>query len=860
VQSGFEDWGQYANCIDSDIMYEPFAEDIDEAVAGLPVADELAMRAELAQQDADREESARYLCRTCRVRIECLTDGLMNKTQGVIMGGLNSHERDLLLKRNRRQGMTTESLTIRLAGMTLDETIADAAPKSTKGNKPDIFKASATPTSPENQPWFAAPTETETETEATPQVPFRLRPYQIDAKDAAWDAVDAGANRVLVQMAVATGKTTVAAHAALDYVQRYPRSKIALFSDSEYIIDQDREEFERILGPDYTYDSFTGRQQLTRPLHETDFLFSTLQKQAKHRTAFAPDAFDMIVVDESHHTYAKTYKPTIDYFLPYVYLALSHTVVRHDGLDSSDIFGEPVFRYTMAQSIVDGWTLGPHFKSVVNINERAMLKKTGLSLQEFHKRFIPERDPEIVKKIYEEIVAEGIHTPHIIIYTNTTKRADDIAKLIPSAVTIHSNNSDRHNDESLEAFRHGPANTLVTVDMGAEGLNVPKTNVVVFVDKSDSEPKFYQQLGRAARRYPGQDFYLALDFANHPERIRQASQLMRDIEGALRRRHPSTRHRADRKPSAVAKYSGGKFATGIVDLGTVRFEYQSNRVEVIDFLRQYEDAHDVEGWIPITRYAKSLHTTKPKVQEVADRLGILLPYKIFSGGALGVGVGPAHRPLLEAEPELQAPPAQEDEWSTDRYAREVGMTSETLEELLKRNKTPLETLPRRLFVTRVGRAIPPEVRAKLDKTKEVKIRRIAPPGSWAISQIADAEGIDYRKVRTLMKEAKVSEKSGRLAKGEHRRPVLYPDDIKKLYTHPYLQTPRAPADARTMRGLAQHRPDIHFARLYSARDALGLTGTPLRFPSGSIYKGFTIEEQEAIIQYALQVLREEGKL
>ncbi len=54
---------------------------------------------------------------------------------------------------------------------------------------------------------------------------------------------------------------------------------------------------------------------------------------------FAPDAFDVVIVDEFHHAEARTYRTLLDHIRPRLLLGMTATSERADGLDIAHWFG-----------------------------------------------------------------------------------------------------------------------------------------------------------------------------------------------------------------------------------------------------------------------------------------------------------------------------------------------------------------------------------------------------------------------------------------------------------------------------------------------------------------------------------------
>ena len=87
-------------------------------------------------------------------------------------------------------------------------------------------------------------------------------------------------------------------------------------------------------------------------------------------TQYAPDFFDLIVIDECHRGGANdesSWRGILEYFAPAVQLGLTATPKRDVNGDTYDYFGEPVYAYALKEGIADGF-LSP-FKVYVTKTE-----------------------------------------------------------------------------------------------------------------------------------------------------------------------------------------------------------------------------------------------------------------------------------------------------------------------------------------------------------------------------------------------------------------------------------------------------------------------------------------------------------
>jgi type I restriction enzyme R subunit len=96
--------------------------------------------------------------------------------------------------------------------------------------------------------------------------------------------------------------------------------------------------------------------------------FATYQAIAKDEqrpglyTEYAPDFFDLIVVDECHRGSARddsSWRDILEYFRPAYQFGMTATPLREENRDTYSYFGTPVYTYSLRQGIEDGF-LAPY--------------------------------------------------------------------------------------------------------------------------------------------------------------------------------------------------------------------------------------------------------------------------------------------------------------------------------------------------------------------------------------------------------------------------------------------------------------------------------------------------------------------
>jgi superfamily II DNA or RNA helicase len=365
--------------------------------------------------------------------------------------------------------------------------------------------------------------------ERTKSSDIEKRDYQIEA----WLAIDKargeGKKRALVQMATGLGKTTIAAVDARNYMQANPGSKGLFLAHQNAIIHQARERFVLIFDDDYSTAHISG---VRAKIPKTDFIFSTLQTMKERMHLFDPNQFDYIVVDESHHGKANTFEKTIDYFEPNFLLGITATPDRNDLKEIREIFGQEIYSKSLSEALAEELLAKVDYRIVIDDNVSTFIKRNFSSADELNNAlFMPKRNEEVVAIINRH--AAELKNPKTIIFCKNIASASELVRYIPQAVLLTSELSYNEQKRVLDLYKSGRANTILTVNMFNEGVDIPDANLLVFMRTTQSSTIFQQQLGRGLRLAPGKDTVRVLDFVANSERLGMIKDLVFNVSASL---------------------------------------------------------------------------------------------------------------------------------------------------------------------------------------------------------------------------------------------------------------------------------------------------------------------------------------
>jgi type I restriction enzyme, R subunit len=218
------------------------------------------------------------------------------------------------------------------------------------------------------------------------------RYYQVNAVNAAIEAIAKGRDRVLLVMATGTGKTYTAFQIIWRLWKAGRKKRILFLADRNVLIDQTMVNDFRPFGPAMAKLS-TNAKTIERQDGTTVDLPLALDKKRRIDTAFeiylglyqaitgpeerqklfrefSPGFFDLIVIDECHRGSAaddSAWREILTHFSGATQIGLTATPRETEYVSNTDYFGEPVFTYSLKQGISDGF-LAPYKVIKVHID------------------------------------------------------------------------------------------------------------------------------------------------------------------------------------------------------------------------------------------------------------------------------------------------------------------------------------------------------------------------------------------------------------------------------------------------------------------------------------------------------------
>jgi superfamily II DNA or RNA helicase len=325
-----------------------------------------------------------------------------------------------------------------------------------------------------------------------------------------------GRHHNLVVMATGTGKTVVA---GLDYRRLRQAGKvesILFVAHQEQILRQSQAVFRQVLRDGTFGELFLGGQRPEKWHH----VFASVQ--SLHRLDLAtikPDRFDMVVVDEFHHSEARTYTNLLNALRPRILLGLTATPERSDGKDVTHWFGGHTAVELRLWEALERQLLAPfqYFGIHDEVSLSSIRWKRGqgynhVDLENLYTgddaraRLILQAVNDTVDPSRMRAIGFCVGVQHADFMAKHFNRVGIPARALTSDVDL----VERH--AAIEDLKRGELKILFTVDLFNEGVDLPTVDTILLLRPTESATIFLQQLGRGLRLADDKPCLTVLDF------------------------------------------------------------------------------------------------------------------------------------------------------------------------------------------------------------------------------------------------------------------------------------------------------------------------------------------------------------
>jgi type I restriction enzyme, R subunit len=378
------------------------------------------------------------------------------------------------------------------------------------------------------------------------------RYYQTTAINRAIEAILTGKTRALLTLATGTGKTEIAFQIVWKLWQsrwntrgEYRRPRVLFLADRSILVDDPKDKTFFPLGAALT--KLEGGKVNT----SRDVYFSTYQSLAEDANRpglykeYAPDFFDLVIIDEAHRGSANdegSWRDILEHFRPAVQLGMTATPLREDSRDTYKYFGNPLYIYSLAQGIQDGFLAPYQVRRVVTDLDAAGFRPHP-GMTDARGREIPDgeygtKDFEATLSVLPRTEAVAAHLvdylrktdimAKTIVFCHDQEHAAQmrfaIAKLVPDLmrkypdyvcrVTADEGDIGKGYLSSFQELEKSSPVILTTSKLLSTGVDAPTVKNVVIFRVIGTMTEFKQIIGRGTRVREdyGKLFFTILDY------------------------------------------------------------------------------------------------------------------------------------------------------------------------------------------------------------------------------------------------------------------------------------------------------------------------------------------------------------
>ncbi|TAA73393.1 DEAD/DEAH box helicase family protein [Planococcus salinarum] len=336
-------------------------------------------------------------------------------------------------------------------------------------------------------------------TEITP------RPAQREALEALDDAMAEDYSRAMVVLATGLGKTYLAAF----FAEKFKR--VLFVAHREEILFQAKQSFEHV-HLDRTNAFYNASEKGTH----ADFIFASIYTLGSqyHLDRFAPDAFDLIVVDEFHHAAAPTYERLLNHFEPKFLLGITATP---DRMDNKDVYalcdGNVAISIHFLDAIERNWLSPFQYYGVYDDTDYSAIRWLGMRYDE----------EELMQVQLQEDFAGKIlaawkkyKQTRTIVFCSSVRQAIYMSEFYRKngvqAIALHGASPSDQRKAARSRLNTGELEVIFTVDLFNEGVDIPKVDTLLFIRPTESLTVYTQQIGRGLRIANDKSHCVIIDF------------------------------------------------------------------------------------------------------------------------------------------------------------------------------------------------------------------------------------------------------------------------------------------------------------------------------------------------------------
>ena len=341
-----------------------------------------------------------------------------------------------------------------------------------------------------------------------------LRPYQQEAFESVLSEWDRGVRKTLLVLPTGTGKTIVFSKIAEECVRR--GKKVLIMAHRGELLDQAADKILKSTGLQCSVEK--AEQSCLGDWYRIVVgSVQTLMHERRLRQ-FRTDYFDVIIIDEAHHSISPSYQNVLQHFDRAFVLGVTATPDRADMKNLGSYYESLAFEYTMPQAIKSGYLVPI---KALTVPLKIDISMVGISAGDFKVGEIGTALDPYLYQIADEMVKYCMDRKTIVFLPLIATSQKFMGILNERGfVAAEVNGSSEDRAEILQDFEDGKYNVLCNSMLLTEGYDCPAVDCIIVLRPTKSRPLYAQMIGRGTRLSPesGKEHLLLIDFLWMTER------------------------------------------------------------------------------------------------------------------------------------------------------------------------------------------------------------------------------------------------------------------------------------------------------------------------------------------------------
>lgn len=338
-----------------------------------------------------------------------------------------------------------------------------------------------------------------------------LREYQTELIFKIYQSWERGNRKVMAQLPTGGGKTIVISAIVQNALKS--NQKCLVLAHREELINQAVDKIEAI-----TNEPVGVIKSGKKARYDRDVQVGSVQSMAR-RLDSCPE-FDLIIIDEAHHSTSTSYTNILNYYPNARVLGVTATPIRLDGKGFRGVFDDLICGVSVTELIGLGNLSPYHYYAAARSMAVEGLSKRG---GDYKAEAIADANPiELVGNQVVESYQKHLSGKQAIVFAVNCEQSDGIAQYLRAAgISAHHLDGMTPTAErtsAMELFRRGEIRVLTNCALFDEGLDIPQLDGAILARPTASLSRYLQMVGRALRPHADKNQAVIIDIAGNYSR------------------------------------------------------------------------------------------------------------------------------------------------------------------------------------------------------------------------------------------------------------------------------------------------------------------------------------------------------